>query len=256
MAADQIRRRWRWRTVTAWLAAALLAGACLVPGQDGADGGAGSGAESGGPAASPDGADPSGAGEQEDGTMTVGEFRADIAAATTVARDYWQERLADSGEPFRPIRQVIAYTRAGEVDCGGQPLGRNNAAYCSAGDFIAYDVRWAVGAFRQIGDAFLFYLLGHEYAHGIQVRLGIRYRYTIEQELQADCMAGAYIGDSVREGRLRLAAGDLDELRRGLFAVGDAPGQPWFAEGAHGTPEQRTEAFFNGYERSLRPCDL
>ena len=176
--------------------------------------------------------------------------------AADLAEQYWKAAVEDSGATFQPVRRITAYDEAGEVSCGGQPLGLNNAAYCSAGDFIAYDVNWAVLAFRRIGDAFLYYLLGHEYAHGIQVRLGTRYRFTIQQELQADCMAGAYIGDSVRSGALTLQDGDLDELRDGLFAVGDDPDQPWFAEGAHGTAEQRTEAFFNGYQRSLSSCDL
>jgi hypothetical protein len=195
-------------------------------------------------------------GNQEDGTMTAAEFERDVQGAEQVARQYWEQQVTAAGGRFQPIRRVIAYERPGEVSCGGQPLGLRNAAYCSAGDFIAYDVNWAVAAFRQIGDAFIFYLLGHEYAHGIQVRLGIRYEFTIQQELQADCMAGAYIGDSERAKTLTLQDGDLDELRKGLLTVGDDPGQPWFAEGAHGTAEQRTKAFFDGYRRSLAPCDL
>ena len=54
-------------------------------------------------------------------------------------------------------------------------------------------------------------------------------------------MAGAYLGGSVRDGTLKLDAGDLDEFRDGLLAVGDDPDQPWFAEGSHGTAEQRTD---------------
>jgi len=192
----------------------------------------------------------------EDGTMTAEEFERDIQGAVEVAEQYWRQRLEGTGQRFEAIRRVTAYQRDGELACAGQSVPRNNAVYCPAGDFIAYDVNWAVAAFRQIGDAFLFYLLGHEYAHGIQVRLGIRYDFTIQQELQADCMAGAYLGDSVRAGSLALADGDLDELRTGLLAVGDAPGQPWFAEGAHGTAEQRTTSFFAGYERSLAACEL
>jgi predicted metalloprotease len=191
-------------------------------------------------------------GAQEDGTMTAAEFRGDIRSAAQLAEDYWKTRVRG----FQPIPRIIEYAESGEVACGGQALERNNAAYCAADDFIAYDVNWAVQAFRRIGDAFLFYLLGHEYAHGVQVRLGIRYDFTISQELQADCMAGAYLGDTIRDGALRLQEGDLDEFRRGLLAVGDDPGQPWFAEGAHGTAEQRTAAFFNGYEDSLAACDL
>jgi uncharacterized protein len=187
-----------------------------------------------------------------DGTKTVDEFQRDIEGAVGVAEGYWGERVRG----FEPVRRIIPYRQEGEVACGGDPLTRNNAAYCSAGDFIAYDVNWAVGAFRQIGDAFIFYLLGHEYAHAVQARLGIRTRFTIDQELQADCMAGAYIGDSVKAGTLTLDRGDIDEFRTGLLAVGDDPSQPWFAPGAHGTAEQRTDAFFKGYESSLTPCEV
>ncbi|AGZ43558.1 neutral zinc metallopeptidase [Actinoplanes friuliensis] len=196
------------------------------------------------------------AGEDPDGTDTPEEFAADIGDATRVAEEYWKKQFSDSGIDFRPVKRVIPYEEEGEVECGGQPLGLNNAAYCSAGDFIAYDVNWAFGAFRQIGDAFIFYLLGHEYAHAIQLRLRIQKEFTIEQELQADCMAGAYIGDTERKGHLKLDEGDLDELAAGLEAVGDDPGQPWFAEGAHGSAEQRTDAFDNGYRRSLDPCGV
>jgi uncharacterized protein len=195
-------------------------------------------------------------GTQEDGTMTAEEFDGDIKGAVTVAEQYWGEQFKASGQRFAPIRQVIAYQRDGEVTCGGAELPRNNAAYCSPEDFIAYDVNWAAAAFQKIGDAFLFYLLGHEYAHGIQVRLGIQYNFTIQQELQADCMAGAYIGDSVKAKALTLQDGDIEELQRGLLAVADAPGQPWFSEGAHGTAEQRTASFFAGYQNSLTACGL
>ena len=191
-----------------------------------------------------------------DGTDSPEEFKADIGDATKIAEEYWSGVFAKSGLRFEPVARVIAYEQEGEVDCGGQPLGLNNAAYCSAGDFIAYDVNWAFASFQQIGDAFIFYLLGHEYAHGVQLRLGIQKQFTIQQELQADCMAGAYIGDSVRQEQLRLQDGDIDELRRGLDAVGDQPGQPWFAEGSHGSARQRTQSFAKGFDGGLTDCDV
>ncbi|MEH0938491.1 neutral zinc metallopeptidase [Micromonospora psammae] len=191
-----------------------------------------------------------------DGTTSIEEFKGDIAAAVRIAEGYWAAQFKASGQSFRPIRRIVPYQREGEVSCAGQPLPRNNAVYCSRGDFIAYDVRWSVAAFRQVGDAFVFYLLGHEYAHGIQARLNIRSEFTIQQELQADCMAGAYLGDSVRSKNLTLDEGDLDEFREGLLAVGDDPDQPWFAEGSHGTAEQRSDSFFRGYENSLDACGL
>jgi uncharacterized protein len=195
-------------------------------------------------------------GSDPDGTETPEEFAADIDDARKLAEEYWDAQFRESGIRFSPVSRVIPYERDGEVDCGGQALGRNNAAYCSAGDFIAYDVNWAFGAFRQVGDAFIFYLLGHEYAHAVQLRLGVQAQFTIQQELQADCMAGAYIGDLERQGRLSLQPDDTEELAAGLEAVGDDPGQPWFAEGSHGTARQRTQAFANGYQDSLEPCNL
>ena len=188
-----------------------------------------------------------------DGTDSPEEFARDVQASKEVAEEYWKGRL---GASFEPVQQLIPYEQEGEVTCGGEPLPSNNAVYCSAGDFIAYDVNWAFGAFRQVGDAFVFYLLGHEYAHGIQARLGIRKEFTIEQELQADCMAGAFIGDMARDGRLVMQEGDTRELADGLAAVGDEPGQPWFAEGSHGSAEQRMQSFVEGYEKSLSPCGL
>lgn len=191
-----------------------------------------------------------------DGTDTVEEFESDVGDARAIAEEYWKAQFDSSGIRFSPIAELVPYSEDGEINCGQQALGLNNAAYCSAGDFIAYDSQWAFGAFRQIGDAFIFYLLGHEYAHAIQARLNIQKRFTIEQELQADCMAGAYIGDMEKQGRLKLEDGDLDELAEGLVVVGDDPGQPWFAEGAHGSAEQRTSAFSKGYRDSLEPCGL
>ena len=187
---------------------------------------------------------------------TVDEFQDDIRGAAGSAEEYWRGRFKDAGIRFVPIRQIGAYRNDGEVSCGSEPIPRNNAVYCSAGDFIAYDVNWAVTAFTRIGDAFIYYLLGHEYSHGIQVRLGVQYQYTIEQELQADCMAGAYIGDGEKSNLLTVEDGDIEELRQGLLAVGDDPDIPWFTPGAHGTAQQRTEAFFGGYERSLAACGL
>ncbi|MEU5725292.1 neutral zinc metallopeptidase [Micromonospora sp. NPDC047738] len=232
------------------LVAAVVAAGCMVGGGDQGEPRQPGPRQSGAPAS------PGAQTTRADGTTGVAEFEQDFRDAVGIAERYWTAEFRASGRRFQPIRRVVPYTRAGEVSCGGAAVPRNNAVYCSAGDFIAYDVQWSVSAFRQVGDAFLFYLLGHEYAHGVQVRLGIRYDFTIQQELQADCMAGAYLGDNVRSGTLTLDEGDLDEFREGLLAVGDDPDQPWFAEGSHGTAEQRTDSFFRGYENSLDACGL
>jgi predicted metalloprotease len=236
------------------LVCALAVGAACAIGSTGDDGGSGSG--SGGGQGQPQACQTNANEDQEDGTMTANEFRCDLEGAVNLAESYWGDQFRKSGERFQPIRRIVPYERAGEIACGGEALPKDNAAYCEDGDFIAYDVNFAVAAFQKVGDAFLFYLLGHEYAHGIQARLGIQHRLTIDHELQADCMAGAYIGDSVDNQSLKLDKGDLDEFQTGLRAVGDDPSVPWFAPGAHGTAEQRTESFLLGLKKSLPACGL
>ncbi|WP_327005578.1 neutral zinc metallopeptidase [Dactylosporangium sp. NBC_01737] len=179
-------------------------------------------------------------------------FAHDVSIALRVVERYWSSRIVG----FRPVSRVVPYRVDGEVMCGTQPIPTQNAAYCPVGDFIAYDVNWSEQVYQELGDAFVFYLLGHEYGHAIQQRLGINYQFTIYQELQADCFAGAYIGDSIKVGDFTLEDGDLDELRNGLFSVADPEDEPWFQEGAHGSAAQRTGAFFDGYEQSLDACDM
>ncbi|MDG4766248.1 neutral zinc metallopeptidase [Solwaraspora sp. WMMD406] len=246
-------RRWSPARLAALCVAVVAAGACAVAPLPGGEQG-----EPNQPAAP--GAEPTRADGEDllEGTDTVEEFEQDIEGAERLADQYWSQRFAGFGAEFQPIGRTIPYYRDGEVSCGDQLIPRNNAVYCLAGgtEFIAYDANWAFTVFQAVGDSFLFYLIGHEYAHGIQVRLELDYSFSIQRELAADCLAGAYLGDSVRDGALRLDDGDLEEFRLGLEAVADDPNQPWFEEGSHGTADQRIAAFFRGYDGSLAGCDL
>lgn len=175
------------------------------------------------------------------------ELQTDITSSIDSSETYWDSFFQTQGGQFIPVEDILPYTEEGDGDCGGQPFVLNNAFFCPSGNFIAYDENFVAGQFDAIGDAFVYYLIGHEYAHAVQDSLGIQHRLTIQHELQADCMAGAYLGDSVRANLLRVEDGDIDELLSALASVGDQPGIPWFAEGAHGTGRQRTQAFGQGY---------
>ncbi|GAB6898407.1 neutral zinc metallopeptidase [Kineosporia succinea] len=182
------------------------------------------------------------------------EFQQDVNGARSTVEEYWAAFFETQGGQFVPVNEVLPYTEEGEGSCGGEPFVLNNAFYCPVDHFIAYDANFLADQYAAIGDAFVFYVIGHEYAHAVQEQLGITHRLTIQHELQADCMAGAYLGDSVRGNRLKLEDGDIDELLVSLETVGDQPGIPWFAEGAHGTGEERTDAFSKGSGGSLSAC--
>jgi predicted metalloprotease len=186
----------------------------------------------------------------------TGDPAEDVDSAVTTVEEYWRGQFAARGVEFRPVQGVFGYDSPTDGSCGGRPLVMRNAAYCPAEDWIAYDQAWLTQDYRDLGDSFVYYVIGHEYAHAIQARLGLRSRFPIQQELQADCLAGAYMGDQIRAGVLVLEKGDVDELLRSLASVADDPGVPWFAEGAHGTVRQRTNAFANGYRVSAAACNL
>ncbi|GLY15639.1 hypothetical protein Kisp01_26540 [Kineosporia sp. NBRC 101677] len=215
------------RLGSAGLTALLLLSACAYA----EDGSVGTGPDSGG--SSQSGAD---------------ELKTDIDTSIRTSESYWESFFESQGGQFTPVQGVIPYDEEGDGDCGGEPFVLNNAFFCPVGNFIAYDQNFIAGQYQAIGDAFVYYLIGHEYAHAVQDLLGIQHRLTIQHELQADCMAGAYLGDSVRADVLAVEEGDIDELLTSLATVGDQPGIPWFAEGAHGTGQQRTQAFAQGYE--------
>ncbi len=186
---------------------------------------------------------------QEPGSQTQSDdLQSDIDTAIRSSESYWDAFFQSQGAQFVPVEGVIPYDEPDEGNCGGEPFVLNNAFFCPVGNFIAYDQNFIAREYEATGDAFVYYLIGHEYAHAVQDSLRIEHRLTIRHELQADCMAGAYLGDSVRANVLQVEDGDIDELLSSLAAVGDQPGVPWYAEGAHGSGRQRTQAFGQGYD--------
>jgi uncharacterized protein len=182
------------------------------------------------------------------------EITQDIEGAVTSVETYWRNQFSLRDMTFEPVERVYAYTPGDGSTCGRQLNVPRNAAYCVPNDDIGFDVQWTAETYRALGDAFVYYLIGHEYAHAIQQRLGVNHKFTIQFELQADCWAGAYIGDQVRAGVLTLEKGDVPELAAGLRSVGDPAGTPWFDPRAHGSAAERMAAFNKGFVSSLPAC--
>ena len=159
---------------------------------------------------------------------------------------WWNGQFEEADLTYYPPRQVVAYREA--------PNRRleNNAFYTSAGHYIGYDIDLMESSLSRHGDFAPVAIMAHEWGHLVQANLGIRQEYTILQELQADCLAGAY--GTYLEQRGNLEEGDLEEGLRQMFAIGDSPNTPWFHPSAHGTGEQRYDAFLHGYENGVDSC--
>lgn len=174
---------------------------------------------------------------------------------------YWTKTLTTSGLQEPRVSYVwVAPGRAARTGC--QTVADDRAAfYCPTDDTIYVAEKLAsdlvqgisedfpgqrAGRGRAAGDFGLAYVVAHEYAHNVQQELGF---YTLGPrrgakpfELQADCMAGLWGNSVYREGLLK--PGDVEEAMNTALAAGDFD---YFNENHHGTPEERRDAWLQGY---------
>ncbi|NER99648.1 MAG: metalloprotease [Symploca sp. SIO1B1] len=117
------------------------------------------------------------------------------------------------------------------------------SAYCPADHVIfipTRDINWAY----QYGDGALAYLVAHEYAHAMQTAFGFQPSITPISELQADCLAGLYLGVIPN-----VAFDTSDILEIGSFAHSAGDFMTWHHD-HHGTPRQRMRAVADGIDAS------
>ena len=185
------------------------------------------------------------------------DYRAVVGESLRLLSEYWSEELAAEGEDSQPPKALVSYwNRRQDQGCGGQPAGPANAQYCSLNDTISWDGNWLYGELYEfVGDAAVAFLLAHEYGHLVQNRVGVEndFELTIEAELNADCLAGAWFG-AVDENIARLDDRDYDALYGGVLNVADPKGLPWQNPQAHGTASERRRALSLGARRGEQRC--
>lgn len=124
------------------------------------------------------------------------------------------------------------------------PCGRiSGSIYCNRNNTI-YITRQHIQMAYQHGDAALAYILAHEYAHAVQTVGRFRPRNITATELQADCLAGYYMGviPNVTFDRQ-----DIQEIATLAHRIGD---YEYNHAQHHGTPQQRTQAVLTGLRAS------
>ncbi len=183
------------------------------------------------------------------------QYQQTLSSTLGLLERYWSETLPTLGAAFRPP-SAYTYYRSDQGQgpaCGPEPAPPNNAFYCPAGDFIAWDesglmIPYYVGG----GDFAAAFVLAHEFGHAMQTRLPRQEPLGVLRELQADCFAGSW-ARWVSQQRL-LEAGDLDEATLAVFIARDVPGTPWTDPAAHGSGFERTRAFGDGFKSGAEAC--
>ena len=194
----------------------------------------------------------------------AGQFAATVLADT---EDTWQALFREGGGTYRPPTLVLfddeVRSACGFADAAVGPF------YCP-GDYKVYvDLRFfndLAQRFGAPGDFAQAYVIAHEVGHHVQNLLGVfedgqRRRQqgadpnqvSVEQELQADCLAGVWGHFAQRRPGL-LEPGDLEEGLAAAAAIGDdriqrqTQGRVTPESWTHGSSAQRVEAFRRGLE--------
>jgi predicted metalloprotease len=196
----------------------------------------------------------------DDGGVDFEAYDESMDFALGVINEYWIETMADEfGLEWIPPEEFIAYYPPEEQGptCGGESVGAENAVYCAepGRDYIAWDEPGLMLPFYlELGDMATAVILAHEFGHGAQARLGLSEEFplTIESELQADCFAGAWAQWADEQGLLGRDA--ADQAAEAVISVGDPENVPWNAPDAHGTAEERLEAFATGVDVGATGC--
>lgn len=158
---------------------------------------------------------------------------------------YWGERLPWEGAAYHPPSSV-AWFRDGEVHSACGPVSEVGPAYCRLDQMIVlpelfFEPFWP----RQ--SAAIALVIAHEWAHHVQNLMGIMQKrvFSIEVELQADCLAGNFLDHARERGWLA-----TDGVHQGVelsYEAGDT--SDFRVRGAHGSGEQRITAFVTGYSQ-------
>ena len=184
------------------------------------------------------------------------EYQATLEQVLGSLEEYWAQALPEAfGVPYSSPSRYVYYRPEDEPgpSCAGEQAPPQNAFYCPAGDFIAWDeTGLMIPYYVQSGDFAAAFVLAHEFGHAMQQRLPERERLGVLNELQADCFAGAWAGAMQERGLLE--AGDLDEATLAVFTARDVPGTPFTDPRAHGSGFERTRAFADGYESGPGRC--
>ena len=178
---------------------------------------------------------------------------------------FWAETFAAVGLGYDPPGDVVAVeSEPYETGCGTERnIDQAAIYYCTRDDTIYYSPQFRSIVIDATGTYGWYNIVAHEWGHHIQDLLGIDASrnpeldggyYVIEMELMADCLAGVYAQDATARGTI--GEDEVDDAEAITEASGDFPDTTFDDDAAHGTGEQRVQAFLTGYDDGLIGCDL
>lgn len=160
-----------------------------------------------------------------------------IASIADVSEYWTQEMPAHFGQQFEPVKQLQSYdpTTDREEVCGASLKdAAMNAFFCPPEDLVAWDRKQLLPLLNEeFGPMAIVTVLGHEFGHAVQYRLGekagmTKNTSTLVKEQQADCFTGGYFRWMAEEKskyfQVSTSEG-VNQVLASLFMIRDQAGQ-------------------------------
>jgi uncharacterized protein len=189
----------------------------------------------------------------------LGKFASQVLAST---EDVWETVFSANGRTYEKPRLVLFSGRVGSA-CG-MASSASGPFYCPLDRQVYIDLSFFEEMTRRFGapgDFAQAYVIAHEIGHHVQNLLGVAEQiqnaqersrsqeeanqYSVQMELQADCLAGVWGAHAQRAGIIE--TGDFEEGLSAASAIGDdrlqKMGQGYVAPESftHGSSAQRVE---------------
>lgn len=186
--------------------------------------------------------------------LTADQARDLVETAQEDLEAYWTEIFADRDLFYVPPFYVVVEDET-EIPCsGGTTHPGDGSFYCPLNQTIYFDMRAELSDASGYGRSSVFYTMGHEAAHDVQMQLGVTLAGTIsvEMELEADCMAGSFLATVVDAGDL--TEDEFTSLLELVQTFGDPRGVAATDDSAHGLGSQRVSMVLRGYYNGVDAC--
>ena len=176
---------------------------------------------------------------------------------------FWAGQFAFVGRSYNPPDGVVPIEEPVLTACGRADPATDYAFYCLLDETIYYSGEFRRTIEAAVGDFGWVVVVAHEWGHHVQSELGIDLGgapdragdpTSFELEQQADCLAGAYT--QAADEVAWLESGDVEEALEITYLAGDPVGTPYNDPFAHGTGQERVEAFGTGYDGGIEACGL
>lgn len=190
------------------------------------------------------------------------KVQTDVTGLAPLLNAFWTTELNKLyGIAFDVPDRLLFYSSTGWEPCGTSTMNlTNNAFYCNidSDEKVEYDLNWLQAYLvEHPGGSTTFVLLAHEWGHAVQDAWlengGVDiWDPPYKLELNADCLAGVFLGRSIADGTIIEETGDADAIFLWLFENGSTDG--WLNPGDHGSSEQRQRAFSDGVVSGTTYC--